>query len=64
MADFDASYAHNAELASLDRASERWAKHLEPQIRDRQARIGQMDEDFEFEELPEMEDDDDDGDDD
>lgn len=60
MADFDASYAHNAELASLDRASERWARHLEPQIKDRQARIGQMDEDFEFEELQEMEDDDDD----
>lgn len=64
MGDFDASYSHNSELASLGKSGERWAKHLESQIRDRQARIGQLDGEFEFEELPDMEDDDDDGDDD
>jgi hypothetical protein len=63
MGNFDASLVHNAELASIDRVGERWANHLYAQIRDRKARLGQMEEGYEFEELADM-DDDDDGDDD
>jgi hypothetical protein len=59
MGDFNSAYAHNNELANLDKGA-RWARHLENQIKDRQARIGGLDGDFDFEETETPDDDDDD----